>query len=167
MTDLTLPFVYDPAQYPAELANVTHVTLHRFDNAIPRNDLQIQALAASAVTIQSALPGTDPLREQGHWYYVEEAAQNFRAINGEPIFQDKLFLFNLIISVEWRPTAYTLQEIRLAARRASDLMAANSKWGRRLISSLSISMMSRSRAQRQKTCWQTSCSHWRAQQFEM
>jgi len=100
MTDLTLPFVYDPAQYPAGLAYVTHVTLHRFDTAMPRNDAQIQALAASAVTLRSALPGTDPLREQGHWYCVEEAAQNFRAINGEPIFQSKLFLFNLIISVE-------------------------------------------------------------------
>src|SRR5262249_25153540 len=29
---------------------------------------------------------------------------------------------NLIISVEWQPTAYTLQEIRLAARRASDFL---------------------------------------------
>src|SRR5437870_4684756 len=102
MNDLTLPFVYDPAQYPAELANVTHVTLYRSDSAVLRNDEQIQALTASGVAVRDPLPGTDPFREQGYWYYIEEAAQAFRAINGEPIFQNKVFLFNLIISVEWQ-----------------------------------------------------------------
>ena len=80
MNDLTLPFVYDPAQYPAELANVTHVTLYRSDSAVLRNDEQIQALTASGVAVRDPLPGTDPFREQGYWYYIEEAAQAFRAM---------------------------------------------------------------------------------------
>src|SRR5215218_10190828 len=111
MSDLTLPFVYDSAQYPAELASVTHVSLHRIDDAIPRNSDQIQALVASKLAISDPLPGTDPFREQGHWYGVEEAARNFRSINGESIFQDKVFLFNLIISLEWQPSSASLQEI--------------------------------------------------------
>jgi hypothetical protein len=119
MSDLTLPFVYDPAQHLAGLAHVTHVSLHRMNNAVARNDRQIQALAISQVAVSDPLPGTDPFREQGHWYSVEEAARNFRSINGDPIFQDKVFLFNLIIGLEWRPSRATLQEIRLAARRAS------------------------------------------------
>ena len=119
MSDLTLPFVYDPAQHLAGLAYVTYVSLHRIDDAISRNSSQIQALADTQVVVTDPLPGTDPFREQGHWYSVDPAARSFRSINGDPIFQDKVFLFNLIISMEWQPSSASVQEIRLAAQRAS------------------------------------------------
>jgi hypothetical protein len=122
MSDLTLPFVYDSAQYHVGMSFVTHVLLLRLGDAISRNTNQIEALAASGVKVPGSLAGTDPFREQGRWYSVEEAARNFRSINGEPIFQDKLFLFNLIISLEWQPSSYTIQELRLATRRASDFL---------------------------------------------
>lgn len=119
MSDLPLAFVYDPAQHLAGLAYMTHVSLHPIGDAVARNASQVQALSASQVAVSDPLPGTDPFREQGRWYSVDQAAQNFRSINGEPLFQDKVFLFNLIIGLEWRPSRATLQDIRLAAQRAS------------------------------------------------
>jgi hypothetical protein len=119
MSDLTLPFVYDPAMYYSGLVYVSHVSLRRLGEAMPRNFDQIQALAASGVAVYDPLPGTDPFREKGRWYSVDEAARSFRSINGEPIFQDKVFLFNLLISTVGQPSGANLQELRLAAQRAS------------------------------------------------
>ena len=121
-SDLRLPFAYDPAQHPIALANATDITLHRLGGAVLRNEEQIKALAASGVVVRDHMSGTDPFREQGHWYETDQEEWTFEAINGERIFQDKLFLFNMIIGLEWQPSGHTLQEMRLAARKISDFL---------------------------------------------
>jgi len=55
-------------------------------------------------------------------YETDAASQDVRSINGEPVFQKHLYLFNIIVALEWKPSSRTIQELRIAARRASNLL---------------------------------------------
>jgi hypothetical protein len=55
-------------------------------------------------------------------YDVDPLAQSIRSINGEPIFRPRLYLFNIVIAFEWEPSPQSIQQVRLAARQASDFL---------------------------------------------
>ncbi|MCS6882770.1 MAG: hypothetical protein RMK84_15460 [Oscillochloridaceae bacterium] len=69
-----------------------------------------------------ALPGTFPFREKWLAYAPDEHARSLTAINGEPLFRSVLYLFNVIVALEWQPSAATYQQIRVAMQRASDFL---------------------------------------------
>lgn len=55
-------------------------------------------------------------------YEIDDNAKEVKSIDGERVFQDHLYLFNIIVAVEWTPSLQTIQEVRLAAQRASNFL---------------------------------------------
>jgi hypothetical protein len=118
--DLELRFQFSPALHQAVAA--TSTVYLKYDQPIVRNDTQKGALEALGLNLTGALPGTQPLVDRGVWYEVLEPARSLRSINGDVIFRDVLFLSNLIIALEWNPSATTYQQVRLAAKKVSNFL---------------------------------------------
>lgn len=55
-------------------------------------------------------------------YEVDPEAKKVVSIDDELVFQNHIYLFNIIVAVEWMPSLRTLQELRLAAQRASNFL---------------------------------------------
>ncbi|NJN17624.1 MAG: hypothetical protein HC822_15805, partial [Oscillochloris sp.] len=113
-----------PAVHRPAAANLQTVSLTLMD-VLGRHAAQRTKLAAIAQTVQiggTQIPGLNPLLDQCACYNVAPEAQEIRFISGEPAFREALYLFNLIVAMEWNPSPLTYQQIRLAATRASDFL---------------------------------------------
>lgn len=120
----TFTFQHNPAIHRPEAAHIGDVTLTLL-GARPRHEGQLARLRQIAphITVSGAqLPGVDPLLDQCACYAVDRQAQGASCLNGEPVFRDVLYLFNVIIALEWNTGRAFLQQLRLAAARASDFL---------------------------------------------
>lgn len=76
--------------------------------------------------------GMDPLNEKWSFYEVQFDGANdkgkatskdkAKSFNGDPLFQNHLYLFNIVIALEWIPSKVTIQQLRLAAQKASHFL---------------------------------------------
>lgn len=125
--NVTRPFRFHPALHAAEAQAVATITLNYQDH-LQRNDEQARLLAPHRFAPspdQGWLGGSNPFTEQCVLYRVRDAAGervHLFAHDGEPMFQDVLYLFNVIVAVEWQPDLKTLQQLRTAFARASDFL---------------------------------------------
>lgn len=115
---ITLPFRSNPALY---LAPPSDVELTLIESRA-RNPRQLTLLQGLGLTTSAGALQTDPLVHQCGLYEVKLADPPITSINGEPAFQSHLYLFNVIIALEWDPAPATLQQVRLMAQRASDFL---------------------------------------------
>jgi hypothetical protein len=120
--ELVFPFIYKPAQHGWNPGEITQVALAPAGPPLPRNSTQRAALAKLGLQAAGASQLSDPFAYMGAWYDVDAAARALRGIDGERLFRERIFLFNVVIGLEWRPSARTQQQIRSAAARASDFL---------------------------------------------
>lgn len=66
---------------------------------------------------------TTSRRAQEESVETEKKTSDLRSSSGEPLFTDKsLYLFNVIVALEWIPSLRTLQDLKQAFSQASDLL---------------------------------------------
>lgn len=123
---LDLPFQFDAASHgeAAARCKAVRLTYLHSPNA-ERTSTQQEAIVRADPALldqPGALPGTFPFREKWLAYAPDEHARSLTAINGEPLFRSALYLFNVIVALEWQPSAATCQQIRVAMQRASDFL---------------------------------------------
>jgi len=123
---LDLPFQFDAASHGEAAARCKAVRLtYLHDPNMERTAAQQEAFFQADPAVldqQGALPGTVPFREKWLAYAPDEHARALTAINGEPLFRSVLYLFNVVVALEWQPSAATYQQIRVAMQRASDFL---------------------------------------------
>lgn len=125
--DLTFPFQFNAASHDPAARNVGAISLG-YDSALVRTDKQRSILAAFTVDDPLVngndlpLSYLDPLRYKAVLYKPEAAALTLRFINGDPIFRECLYLFNVVIALEWEPSVTSYQQIRLAGQSASNFL---------------------------------------------
>jgi hypothetical protein len=127
--DMEFDFLFNPTIHRPEHESVKKVRC-AFRGVQPRNETQFQMLnklkkrliVGSQLPGFDPLPGVDPLLDQCVCYTIDQRAQDIRCLNGEEAFREVLFLFNVIIALEWNPDRFTFQQIRLSAMKASDFL---------------------------------------------
>lgn len=127
--DIVRPFLFNPALHRPDAQEIGAVTLS-FMGAKARNEAQLAALRPVAPFLSlpaGQLPGgSDPFAEQCVCYRVRpnsgRAPSSYTSVNGEPIFRDLIYLFNVILAFEWNPGPAAHQQIRSAMARASDFL---------------------------------------------
>ncbi len=123
---LDLPFQFDAASHGEAAAGCKAVRLTYLHSAnAERTATQQEAFVRADPALldqPGALPDSAPFREKWLAYSPDERARSLTAINGEPLFRSVLYLFNVIVALEWQPSAATYQQIRVAMRRASDFL---------------------------------------------
>jgi hypothetical protein len=78
-------------------------------------DRQAQKLRHMATSAQSAAPFGSSL-DWAHRCYKVERPKN------DGVFRDYLYLFNVLVALEWRPDQAYLEQLKTAFRRASDFL---------------------------------------------
>ncbi|MGQ9927844.1 MAG: hypothetical protein ACUVS4_13360 [Chloroflexaceae bacterium] len=123
---LDLPFAFDVASHGETAARCKAVRLtYLHSGNMERTAAQQEAFVRADPALldqPGALPDSAPFREKWLAYAPDEQARSLMAINGEPLFRSVLYLFNVIVALEWQPSAATCQQIRVAMRRASDFL---------------------------------------------
>lgn len=123
---LELPFQFEPASHPDNLTGYETIRLFRLDDpTAERTKAQKAAFAridSRLLELQGAIPNTFPFREKWLVCAPDEQAQALIALDGDPLFRRILYLFNVIVALEWQPSPATYQQIRVAMRRASDFL---------------------------------------------
>ncbi len=156
-SDLTLPFRFHPALHAAAAQSVQTISLI-YQEPMLRNPTQRNLLSGHVPAAQTWSGGSDPCEDQCVRYNVRNADGSpvtLSAHNGEPLFQEDLYLFNVIVALEWEPDLKTYQQLRTAFARASDFLydATNGSMafgqvvigGRELMEGADIQIMASSR----------------------
>jgi hypothetical protein len=122
--DVEFPFLFNATIHRPEAEQVSRVYC-KFQETKRRNETQLHMIEKIAPLLSvegQALRGVDPLRDQCVCYAIDEEAQKIKSFNGEDAFRKVIFLFNVIIALEWNPDVSSLQQIRLAAMKTSDFL---------------------------------------------
>lgn len=127
--DIVRPFLFNPALHGPDAQEIAAVTLS-FLGEKARNEAQLAALRPVApflnLPAHQRLGGSDPFAEQCVCYRLMPNSgrplSSYTSVNGEPIFRDVLYLFNVILAFEWNPGPVAHQQIRSAMAKASDFL---------------------------------------------
>jgi len=122
-SQVSMPFQYDPANHRNPVINVVLSN----PQSVERNQTQRDLLykidpRLAELTSNGLLNGLLPCAAKYTLYEPDAYAQAVRSFNEEPIFRNALYLYHIIVAVEWNPSARYHQQIRNALKQASHFL---------------------------------------------